>query len=92
MKTLFIVEFSEVLVFSVGIDHRVGNAGELVGGGLDGELWAVFGLDPSVVGTESAFAVVKTSGSKSQGVCCTVGRFLGFGVEDLSSRDFVVGT
>lgn len=92
MILLFIVEFTQILVFGVVFDHGIDDAGEFVGCGLDGELGTVLGLDPAVVGSKSTLAMVKASGGKAKGVCCPVGGLLGLGTEDFSSGDFIVGT
>jgi hypothetical protein len=89
---LFIVELTQILVFGVVFNHGIDDAGEFVGRGLDGQLRAVLGLDPAVVGSESTLAMVETSRSKAKGVCCPVGGFLGLGTEDFSAGDFIVGT
>jgi hypothetical protein len=92
MISLFVVEFAEVVVLGMVFDHGIDDAGEFVGSGFDGELWAMLGLDPTVVGTEGALAVIETSRSEAEGERSAVGGFPGLGIEDFSSGEFLVGT
>ena len=80
------------MVLSVVFDHGVDDACEFVGCGFDGQLRIVLGLDSAVVGSERTLAMVEASGSKAKGICGPVGGFLGLGIEDFASGDFVVGT
>ena len=84
LESLFVVEFAEVLVLGVLFDHGIDDAGKFVGGGFDGELWSVLGLDSAVVGAEGALDVMEASGSEAESERGAVGGFLGLGAEDLS--------
>ena len=78
------------MVLGVGCEHGVDDASKLVSGSFDGDLWTVLGLDSSIVSTESAFAMVETSGSKSERQCSTAGSLLGFVGKDFAAGDFIV--
>lgn len=92
MVSLFIVEFTEIVVLGMGFDHGVDDASKFVCRGFDCQLGAVLCLDSAIVGSQSTLATVEAAGGQAEGVSSAVGSLLGLGLEDFASGDLVVGT
>lgn len=84
--------FAKIFERSFVGEHGVDDAGELVGGHLDGHGGTMFGIDPTVVGTKGGLAVVETPCSEAIGLCGPIGGGFLHGGQSSATGDLVAGT
>ena len=85
--TLLVVVLALVSVFLALGQHRIDQAGELVGGGGDGFGFVHAGAHSSEVNAESRLAVSQSGSGQTQCLCRTIGTTLSLAAHHLATGD-----